>query len=102
MTGFNWVDYSNNKETFTINDSRIKTVTCELVDDESNNYALVKNKEISVNRELNQLEFNINRGAITGTCILTIKIHITDIWGIKSVIEETIKVANSEASAKKH
>lgn len=102
LTGFNWVDYSNNKETFTINDSRIKTVTCELVDDESNNYALVKNKEISVNRELNQLEFNINRGAITGTCILTIKIHITDIWGIKSVIEETIKVANSEASAKKH
>lgn len=102
LTGFNWVDYSNNKEKFTIADSRIKTVTCELVDDESNYYALVKNKEISVNRALNQLEFNINRGAITGTCILTIKIHITDIWGIKSVIEETIKVASSEASAKKH
>ena len=102
LSGFEWLDYSNNKEKFTIADSRIKTVTCELVADESNNYALVEDKKIKVNRIDNQLEFVINRGAITGTCILTIKIHITDIWGIKSVIEETIKVANSEASAKKH
>ena len=102
LSGFEWLDYSNNKEKFTIADSRIKTVTCELVADESNNYALVEDKKITVNRIANQLEFVINRGAITGTCILTIKIHITDIWGIKSVIEETIKVANSEASAKKH
>lgn len=102
LSGFEWLDYSNNKEKFTIADSRIKTVTCELVADESNNYALVEDKKIEVNREANQLEFKINRGAITGTCILTIKIHITDIWGIKSVIEETIKVANSDASAKKH
>ncbi len=102
LSGFEWLDYSKNKEKFTIADSRIKTVTCELVADESNNYALVEDKKITVNRIANQLEFVINRGAITGTCILTIKIHITDIWGIKSVIEETIKVANSEASAKKH
>lgn len=102
LIGFNWKDFSNNKQEFTIADTRIANVTCELVPDESNDYALVNEKKITVNRTENQLEFNINRGAITGKCTLIIKIHIKDIWGIESVIDATINVATSDASAKKH
>lgn len=102
LTDFEWVDFSNNKKTFKINDSRIKSVTCKLIDDASNNYALVKNKTITVNRDQNRLEFTILDGAATSECTLTVEIHILDIWGIETVIKGEINVKTSEAQAKKH
>ena len=102
LTDFEWVDFSNNKKTFKINDSRIKSVTCKLIADESNNYALVKDKTITVNRGQNRLEFTINEGAATSECTLTVEIQILDIWGIETVIKGEINVKPSEANAKKH
>lgn len=102
LTDFEWVDFSNNKQTFKINDSRIKSVTCKLIDDASNNYALVENKTITVNRGQNRLEFTILDGAATSECTLTVEIHILDIWGIETVIKGEINVKPSEANAKKH
>ena len=102
LTDFEWVDFSNNKKTFKINDSRIKSVTCKLIADASNNYALVQNKTITVNRDQNRLEFTINEGAATSECTLTVEIHILDIWGIETVIKGEINVKTSEAQAKKH
>ena len=102
LTDFEWVDFSNNKKTFKINDSRIKSVTCKLIADASNNYALVQNKTITVNRDQNRLEFTILDGAATSECTLTVEIHILDIWGIETVIKGEINVKTSEAQAKKH
>lgn len=102
LTDFEWVDFSNNKQTFKINDSRIESVTCKLIADASNNYALVKNKTITVNRGQNRLEFTILDGAATSECTLTVEIHILDIWGIETVIKGEINVKTSEAQAKKH
>ena len=102
LTDFEWVDFSNNKKTFKINDSRIKSVTCKLIADASNNYALVQNKTITVNRDQNRLEFTINEGAATSECTLTVEIQILDIWGIETVIKGEINVKPSEANAKKH
>lgn len=102
LTDFKWEDFSNNKQTFKINDSRIKSVTCKLIADASNNYALVKDKTITVNRDLNRLEFTILDGAATSECTLTVEIQILDIWGIESVIKGEINVKPSEANAKKH
>ena len=102
LTDFEWVDFSNNKQTFKINDSRIKSVTCKLIADASNNYALVKNKTITVNRDQNRLEFTINEGAATSECTLTVESQILDIWGIETVIKGEINVKTSEAQAKKH
>ena len=102
LTDFEWVDFSNNKKTFKINDSRIKSVTCKLIADASNNYALVKDKTITVNRGQNRLEFTILDGAATSECTLTVEIHILDIWGIETVIKGEINVKTSEAQAKKH
>ena len=102
LTDFEWVDFSNNKKTFKINDSRIKSVTCKLIADASNNYALVKDKTITVNRDQNRLEFTINEGAATSECTLTVEIQILDIWGIETVIKGEINVKPSEANAKKH
>ena len=102
LTDFEWVDFSNNKKTFKINDSRIKSVTCKLIADASNNYALVQNKTITVNRGQNRLEFTILDGAATSECTLTVEIHILDIWGIETVIKGEINVKPSEANAKKH
>ena len=102
LTDFEWVDFSNNKKTFKINDSRIKSVTCKLIADASNNYALVKNKTINVKRDQNRLEFTINEGAATSECTLTVEIQILDIWGIETVIKGEINVKTSEAQAKKH
>ena len=102
LTDFEWVDFSNNKKTFKINDSRIKSVTCKLIADASNNYALVQNKTITVNRDQNRLEFTINEGAATSECTLTVEIQILDIWGIETVIKGEINVKTSEAQAKKH
>ena len=102
LTDFEWVDFSNNKQTFKINDSRIESVTCKLIADASNNYALVKNKTINVNRVQNRLEFTILDGAATSECTLTVEIQILDIWGIETVIKGEINVKTSEAQAKKH
>ena len=102
LTDFEWVDFSNNKKTFKIDDSRIKSVTCKLIADASNNYALVLNKTITVNRVQNRLEFTINEGAATSECTLTVEIQILDIWGIETVIKGEINVKTSEAQAKKH
>lgn len=102
LTDFEWDDFSNNKQTFKINDSRIESVTCKLIADASNNYALVKNKTITVNRDQNRLEFTILDGAATSECTLTVEIHILDIWGIETVIKGEINVKTSEAQAKKH
>ena len=102
LTDFKWEDFSKNKQTFKIDDSRIKSVTCKLIADASNNYALVKNKTITVNRGLNRLEFTILEGAATSECTLTVEIQILDIWGIESVIKGEINVKPSEANAKKH
>ena len=102
LTDFKWEDFSNNKQTFKIDDSRIKSVTCKLIADASNNYALVKDKTITVNRRLNRLEFTILEGAATSECTLTVEIQILDIWGIESVIKGEINVKPSEANAKKH
>lgn len=102
LTHFVWEDFSNNKQKFQINDSRIKSVTCKLIDDASNNYALVENKTITVNRTANRLEFKINSGAATSECKLTVEIQILDIWGIETVIKGEINVKTSEAQAKKH
>lgn len=102
LTHFVWEDFSNNKQEFQINDSRIKSVTCKLIDDASNNYALVENKTITVNRTANRLEFKINSGAATSECKLTVEIQILDIWGIETVIKGEINVKTSEAQAKKH
>lgn len=102
LTHFVWEDFSNNKQKFQINDSRIKSVTCKLIDDASNNYALVENKTITVNRSANRLEFKINSGAATSECKLTVEIQILDIWGIETVIKGEINVKTSEAQAKKH
>lgn len=102
LTDFKWDDFSNNKQTFKINDSRIESVTCKLIADASNNYALVKNKTITVNRDQNCLEFTILDGAATSECTLTVEIHILDIWGIETVIKGEINVKTSEAQAKKH
>ena len=102
LTDFEWVDFSNNKKTFKINDSRIKSVTCKLIADASNNYALVQNKTITVNRDQNRLAFTINEGAATSECTLTVEIQILDIWGIETVIKGEINVKTSEAQAKKH
>ena len=102
LTDFEWVDFSNNKKTFKINDIRIKSVTCKLIADASNNYALVQNKTITVNRDQNRLEFTILDGAATSECTLTVEIHILDIWGIETVIKGEINVNTSEAKAKKH
>ena len=102
LTDFKWEDFSNNKQTFKINDSRIKSVTCKLIADASNNYALVKDKTITVNRGQNRLEFTINEGAATSECTLTVEIQILDIWGIETVIKGEINVKPSEANAKKH
>lgn len=102
LTDFEWVDFSNNKQTFKIDDSRIESVTCKLIADASNNYALVKNKTITVDRDQNRLEFTILDGAATSECTLTVEIHILDIWGIETVIKGEINVKTSEAQAKKH
>lgn len=102
LTDFEWVDFSNNKQTFKINDKRIKSVTCKLIADASNNYALVMNKTITVNCDQNRLEFTINKGAATSECTLTVEIQILDIWGIETVIKGEINVNTSEAKAKKH
>lgn len=102
LTHFVWEDFSNNKQEFQIKDSRIKSVTCKLIDDASNNYALVENKTIAVNRTANRLEFKINSGAATSECKLTVEIQILDIWGIETVIKGEINVKTSEAQAKKH
>ena len=102
LTDFEWEDFSNNKKTFKINDSRIESVTCKLIADASNNYALVKNKTITVNPDQNRLEFTILDGAATSECTLTVEIHILDIWGIETVIKGEINVKTSEAQAKKH
>lgn len=102
LTDFEWVDFSKNKQTFKIDDSRIKSVTCKLIADASNNYALVENKTITVNRGQNRLEFTINEGAATSECTLTVEIQILDIWGIETVIKGEINVKTSEAQAKKH
>ena len=102
LTDFKWEDFSNNKQTFKIDDSRIKSVTCKLIADASNNYALVLNKTITVDTTNNCLKFTINKGAATSECILTIEIHILDMWGIESVIKGEIKVDPSQAKAKKH
>ena len=102
LTDFEWEDFSNNKKTFKINDSRIESVTCKLIADASNNYALVQNKTITVNRDQNRLEFTINEGAATSECTLTVEIQILDIWGIETVIKGEINVKTSEAQAKKH
>ncbi len=102
LDSFVWKDYSNNMKEFKINDNRIKSVTCKLIEDTSNNYALVLNKTITVNTTDNRLEFTINKGAATSECILTIEIHILDMWGIESVIKGEIKVDPSQAKAKKH
>lgn len=102
LTHFVWEDFSNNKQKFQINDSRIKSVTCKLIDDASNNYALVENKTITVNRTANRLEFKINSGAATSECKLTVEIQILDIWGIETVIKGEINVKTSDAQAKKH
>lgn len=102
LTHFVWEDFSNNKQKFWIDDNRIKSVTCKLIDDASNNYALVENKTITVNRDDNRLEFKINSGAATSECKLTVEIQILDIWGIETVIKGEINVKTSEAQAKKH
>ncbi|MDD6536478.1 MAG: hypothetical protein PUF36_05945 [Prevotella sp.] len=102
LTDFEWEDFSNNKQTFKINDSRIESVTCKLIADASNNYALVKDKTITVNPDQNRLEFTILDGAATSECTLTVEIHILDIWGIETVIKGEINVKTSEAQAKKH
>lgn len=102
LDDFVWEDFSNNKAKFKINDSRIKSVTCKLIDDAANNYALVENKTITVNRNANRLEFTINSGAATSECKLTVEIQILDMWGIETVIKGEINVKKSEAQAKKH
>lgn len=102
LDDFVWEDFSNNKAKFKINDSRIKSVTCKLIDDAANNYALVENKTITVNRNANRLEFTINSGAATSECKLTVEIQILDMWGIETVIIGEINVKKSEAQAKKH
>lgn len=99
---FEWDDFSDNMKKFQINDSRIKSVTCKLIADASNNYALVLNKTITVDTTNKCLKFTINKGAATSECILTIEIHILDMWGIESVIKGEIKVDPSQAKAKKH
>lgn len=102
LDDFVWEDFSYNKAKFKINDSRIKSVTCKLIDDAANNYALVENKTITVNRNANRLEFTINSGAATSECKLTVEIQILDMWGIETVIKGEINVKKSEAQAKKH
>lgn len=102
LDDFVWEDFSNNKAKFKINDSRIKSVTCKLIDDAANNYALVENKTITVNHNANRLEFTINSGAATSECKLTVEIQILDMWGIETVIKGEINVKKSEAQAKKH
>lgn len=103
LAAFSWVDYSNNKATFNLKDKRIASVTCELVKDAANNYALVENKEIKVNLTTStpQLEFKINYGAATDNCKLTVNVIVTDYWGIQTKLTATINVKKSEAGAKK-
>lgn len=102
LDDFVWEDFSNNKAKFKINDSRIKSVTCKLIDDAANNYALVHNKTINVDRAANCLKFTINTGAATSESKLTVEIQILDMWGIETVIKGEINVKKSEAQAKKH
>lgn len=102
LDDFVWEDFSNNKAKFKINDTRIKSVTCKLIDDAANNYALVLNKKINVDRADNCLKFTINTGAATSEAKLTVEIQILDMWGIETVIKGEINVKKSEAQAKKH
>lgn len=106
LKAFNWIDYSNNKQGFNLKDNRIASVTCELVKDAANNYALVKDKKINVILNKNNgndpiLDFDINYGAATDNCELTVNIVVVDYWGIQTNLTAKIKVKKSEAGAKK-
>lgn len=95
MKEMSWVDYSNNMSQFTLNDSRIAMVKCELVKDEANNYALVKDKKVTYNMSSNQLEFFINYGAVTNDCVLQINVVVVDYWGIETTLPVTVYIRSS-------
>lgn len=92
-TKFTWTDYSSGTlDSFNITDSRIKSITCELVPDASFNYSQITNLE--VNRPNQKLTFNVQGGVVTDKAVINAKFIITDMWNIQTVLPGTITIKN--------
>lgn len=92
-TKFTWTDYSSGTlASFNIKDDRIKSITCELVADDSFNYSQITN--LKVNRDQQKLTFNVEGGVITDKAVINAKFIITDMWNIQTVLPGTITIKN--------
>ena len=94
LTPFQWIDFSNNKGQISLDDTRIKSVTCEPIIDDTNIAAAVSN--MKVNRVNSELTFDVAKDVVTDKAILNVKFIITDMWGIQTELpgEITIKRYN--------
>lgn len=93
LTSFQWNDYSNNLATFKLDDDRIASVECVLVQDTENYYDRIENHTIEVKRASNKLEFNVVPGVITKAYPVYADVIITDYWGIKTSLRICINVS---------
>lgn len=96
LTDFHWQDFSNNKADFDLSDRRIASVECKLIKDAANNYSLVTNKEIEVDRYSNRLTFHLENAAVTSSFKLIVDVVITDYWGIQTTLRGTITAKSFE------
>lgn len=96
LTAFQWEDFSNNRKSFALKDDRIASVECKLIKDAANNYALVTNKQIIVDRTNNKLTFHLENASVTSSFKLIVDVVITDFWGIQTTLRGTITAKSFE------
>ena len=92
---FQWIDFSNNRQSFGINDGRIKSITCTVKS--SADYVDQLIYDVSVDRAAKNLIFYTRAGVATGTYNVDVEFVITDIWNIQTKLPGvlTIKAYNS-------
>lgn len=94
-TKFSWTDFSSGTlASFNIRDNRIKSITCELVPDDSFNYSQITN--LTVDRINQKLTFKVEGDVITDKAVIKAKFIITDMWNIQTVLPGTITIKNYE------
>lgn len=93
LKSFQWNDYSNNLATFKLDDNRIASVECVLVQDTDNYYDRIENHTIEVKRASNKLEFNVVPGVITKAYPIYADVIIKDYWGIQTSLRICINVS---------
>ena len=79
-----------------MSDRRIASVECKLIKDAANNYSLVTNKEIEVDRYSNRLTFHLENAVVTSSFKLIVDVVITDYWGIQTTLRGTITAKSFE------